>query len=486
VGTAISLSGISVTPSTANQTIAWSWSPSGNASLSGTNLTPSATGTLTLTAKVVNGSGGGTDYTYDYSISIVNTYTVNYDTNGGTPTSITAKTGVLWGDNNLLPASLPTKAGYTLSWDVSVGGTGTGVTNSSAFSGLATSDAVAFITLQAQWTAKTYTVDYDTNGGTPSSITAKTGVQWGNTNLLPASLPTMTGYALSWNVSAGGTGTGVTNSSAFSSLATNNTVASITLQAQWTPITYTVAYNVNGFSELSAPSSHTGVQYGTNITIAAALSRGDFTFVKWNTLANGSGTDYTAGVSANNLSAAQGATVTLYAQWDFDYDLGDTGPRGGIVFYRTKSGFNLLDNDGTSKRCYYMEAAASDASMSWAQSPYTTTSSGIAVSGVIGGGKRNTQRLLAVDSTKFPAAAYCDSYDGGTNGWFLPNIAELAPFATSGFCTSAGSGAWTSEEHPSNANNSWTVDLPNSPNTTGNSTGYSKNLPAMCRPVRAF
>jgi hypothetical protein len=39
------------------------------------------------------------------------------------------------------------------------------------------------------------------------------------------------------------------------------------------------------------------------------------TFTGWNTNAAGTGTAYTAGQSVTNLSTANGATVTLYAQW---------------------------------------------------------------------------------------------------------------------------------------------------------------------------
>jgi uncharacterized repeat protein (TIGR02543 family) len=89
--------------------------------------------------------------------------------------------------------------------------------------------------------------------------------------------------------------------------------AGVTMHAQWTPVTYTVAYNANGGNGSMAASTHT---YGVpkNLT-ANAFTRTGHTFAGWNTAANGGGTNYSDGASVSNLSATQSATVDLYAQW---------------------------------------------------------------------------------------------------------------------------------------------------------------------------
>ena len=71
---------------------------------------------------------------------------------------------------------------------------------------------------------------------------------------------------------------------------------------------YTVAYNANGGS--GAPASQTKT-YGTALTLRTAIpARSGYTFVRWNTKADGSGTGYAAGASYTTNAA-----VTLYAIW---------------------------------------------------------------------------------------------------------------------------------------------------------------------------
>ena len=72
--------------------------------------------------------------------------------------------------------------------------------------------------------------------------------------------------------------------------------------------TYTISYNANGGS--GAPSSQTKT-YGTSLTLSSTKpTRTGFTFSKWNTKSDGSGTSYSSGA---NYTANSG--TTLYAIW---------------------------------------------------------------------------------------------------------------------------------------------------------------------------
>ena len=150
-------------------------------------------------------------------------FTVTFDRNGGTSDANPPSRVAPNGSTIALP-SPPIRPGYSFTgWNTQPAGNGNVFDQNSRVN----SD----IKLHAQWKEKTYTVNYDTNGG--SAIAAKTGVKWGNTNLLPGNPTKANSIFGGWNVSSGGSGTNVSNNAAFSSLASNDSVSSITLKAQW-------------------------------------------------------------------------------------------------------------------------------------------------------------------------------------------------------------------------------------------------------------
>jgi uncharacterized repeat protein (TIGR02543 family) len=130
---------------------------------------------------------------------------------------------------NPADAKAPVRAGYTFGgWYRNAGAT--------AAVGAATMP-MANKTIYAKWTAKHYTVHYDTNGGTPEVIADKI-VRWREAGLLPAENPVLAGYTfLRWDVTEGGNGTAdntnVQNAAAYASLAANEQTMAITLTAQW-------------------------------------------------------------------------------------------------------------------------------------------------------------------------------------------------------------------------------------------------------------
>ena len=219
------------------------------------------------------------------------TYTVDYNINytGGTnPSSVTVNAG----DSITLPS--PTRSGYTLAgWYTSASG-GTKVGNAGD-----SYTPSGSIPLYAQWTKVTYTVAYNINytGGTnPSSVTVNAGAS----TTLPN--PTRSGYTLAgWYTSASG-GDRVGNGGD-SYIPSGNT----TLYAQWTKVTYTVAYNIN-YTGGTNPSSVT-VNAGDSTTLPNP-TRSGYTFNGWYTSASGGDRVGNAGDSY-----APSGNTTLYAQW---------------------------------------------------------------------------------------------------------------------------------------------------------------------------
>lgn len=89
-----------------------------------------------------------------------------------------------------------------------------------------------------------------------------------------------------------------------------------TLNAQWTPWKHTVTYNANAGNDASVkgiPASQSKTA-NVDITLSSdAPTRNGYTFLGWNTQADGNGTAYAAG--ATYTHDQDGGTVTLYAKW---------------------------------------------------------------------------------------------------------------------------------------------------------------------------
>ena len=173
-----------------------------------------------------------------------------------------------------------------------------------------------------------YAIKYNANGGSgvPSSQTK----YYGKNLTLSSTKPTRTGYTfVKWNTKSDGSGTNYSPGASY----TNN--AAVTLYAIWKINTYSVSYNANGGS--GAPAQQTKT-YGVNLTLSTTRpTRTGYTFSKWNTKSDGSGTSYNPGASYTSNAA-----VTLYAIWTLNtyvvmYDgNGESDPVSGVPGQQTK------------------------------------------------------------------------------------------------------------------------------------------------------
>ena len=151
----------------------------------------------------------------------------------------------------------------------------------------------------ASVTMTPFEVSFDVDGG--SAVDSEYGYY---TAVPEPTAPTWTGHSF------GGWYTGDSFATAydFSALVT----ADKTLFAKWTPNTYTVAYNANGGTGMTASGSHT---YDTEKALTAnGFTRENYTFAGWATSPTGAAV-YSNGQNVLNLTAVNGATVTLYAKW---------------------------------------------------------------------------------------------------------------------------------------------------------------------------
>jgi uncharacterized repeat protein (TIGR02543 family) len=210
-------------------------------------------------------------------------------------------------------------------WNTAADGSGTSYPAGSEY----TMPSSGNVDLYAQWInpATTYTLTYNAGTGgsgtapaAPTSYSSKAPATiLGNTGPFTNSDPTKIFYG--WNTAANGTGTSYP---AGSTITMN---ADKTLYAQWVSATpqYTVTYNGNGASGTIPTQTYPG---GLQATILgqATLTRPGYSFLGWNTAADGTGSVYqpTSSVVINS-------NLALYAQWAPGKVIKDCGSFTGAV-----------------------------------------------------------------------------------------------------------------------------------------------------------
>jgi len=269
-------------------------------------------------------------------------YAISYDLGGGkdpgNPGTYTIETGTF-------SLKAPTRAGYTFTgWTGSNGSTPQkdvkiekGSTGAKEY--------------KAHWTPNGYKIAFDGNGSTSGSTAGQDMTYDQAANLNPNGFARK-GYTFGgWNTKADGSGTGYANKQSVKNLATSGTV---TLYAQWDPISYTLVFNGN--KATSGSTDDVPATYDKNATIPdSGYRRTGYTFKEWNTKADGSGKSYSPGDKVKNLTDKDGGTVTFYAVWDpisYTVAFDGNGAKGGetasmkVDYDQTK---NLTENGFTRK-----------------------------------------------------------------------------------------------------------------------------------------
>lgn len=217
-------------------------------------------------------------------------YTVTYNANSGSgaPSSQTK----WYGESLVLSSTKPTRTNYVFKrWNTNTSDTGTAYNSGATYTGNAA------LTLYAIWNAYVY---FNANGGSGAPAT-QTKV-YGQDLTLSSTKPTRSGYVFKrWNTNTSDTGT------AYESGATYTSNSTMTVYAIWNPL---ITYDANGGS--GAPATQTKT-YGSALTLQTSTpTRAGYTFSKWNTARDGTGTSYNAG---GTVAAGMNTATTLYAQW---------------------------------------------------------------------------------------------------------------------------------------------------------------------------
>ena len=237
---------------------------------------------------------------------VANTYTVTLHRSNGTggTDSVTATY-----DAAMPKINIPTRTGYDFSgyYDATSGGT-------QYYTSLGTSarswNKTANTTLYAHWTEKTAVLTYDkselSSANVPSAITMKYTTE---TTLTKGTAPS--GYVFyGWATSDTRAKAGNKDYEGTAVYKKANVVpTNATLYAIWYSRVY---YNANGHG--TAPSTANAF-YNSKIVAEAALSATGYTFNGWNTKADGTGTNFTAGSSVVKAANAYKPDISLYAKW---------------------------------------------------------------------------------------------------------------------------------------------------------------------------
>ena len=260
-----------------------------------------------------------------------NAYTVKFDANGGT--GAMADMRLVYDVKTNLTANGFSRTGYNFSGWATSKSADVKYANRAVVSNL-TATANGTYTLYAKWTAKTYTVTLDWQGGTggSSSVTATYDAA------MPSmTKPTRTGYTFGgyWT-GKGGSGTQY-YTQAGASARTWNIANNTTLYAKWTANAYTVTLDRQGGT---GGTGSTNAVYASAMPSIAVPTRTGYTFGGYWTETGGSGTQYytQAGASARTWNIAN--NTTLYAKWtantytvQFDANSGSVTPSSKNVTY---------------------------------------------------------------------------------------------------------------------------------------------------------
>ncbi|MDP8203322.1 MAG: InlB B-repeat-containing protein, partial [Candidatus Tenebribacter mawsonii] len=214
--------------------------------------------------------------------------------------------------------------GWTMTgWNTSKDGTGTAYDLDENVVNL--TNMTETLTLHAQWTENYYTVKYNSNIPSNATNTISETIldsthQYENVDNLNINEFTLFGWNfVGWNRSSDGSGVSFLDEGEITQLSATD-AGTVFLYAQWEPYKYSVKFDINkpsaSTNEFTGTIEDMDCVYDTEFT----LSSNDYgiigwTFVKWNTSADGSGYDYDNQSTIFNLTDVDLGEVIIYAQW---------------------------------------------------------------------------------------------------------------------------------------------------------------------------
>lgn len=242
-----------------------------------------------------------------------NEYSILFNANGGTG-NMDVQT-FKYDEEQALQENKLTREGYTFAgWNLAPDGSDTKYSNKESILNL-TEEQGKQIILYAQWSTNSYTVEFNSNGGTgtmQNQTFAYDAVKELRTNTF-----VKTGYTfVGWTETKEGIGFLYRDRAEVLNLTIEKN-GIVTLYAKWAKNKYSVVYNSNApEGTITGKMENSAFEYNTK----ASLKENEFTrigykFKCWNTAPNGTGTSYKNSAEVYNLTEVANGIVTLYAEW---------------------------------------------------------------------------------------------------------------------------------------------------------------------------
>ena len=265
---------------------------------------PKATYSVKYSAN--GGSGAPSTQTKTYGTTL--TLSSTKPTHSSSSSTITTTYNYNYsGSTNGTKSSTKTISYSFSKWNTSSGGGGTSYSPGGSY----TANAAA--TLYAQWTSSTsyssFTLPTPSRSNSTSTITTTYNYNYsGSTSGSKSSTKTISYTFSKWNTKSDGSGT------SYSGGGTYKPTSNSTLYAQWSSSTSYSSFTLPSPTRSNATTNYT-VTYNANggtcgKSSATATKTTKYTFSKWNTKSDGSGTSYSGGGTYKPTS-----NTTLYAQW---------------------------------------------------------------------------------------------------------------------------------------------------------------------------
>ena len=272
------------------------------------------------------------------------------------------------------------------------------------------------VPLYALWEINDYTITFEKNDELAEGEMEDQTITYDETANLNSNCFTNPGMRfIGWSTTPAGE-VEYSDQASYSMAASN-----VVLYAIWDANEYTIIFNKNSSEATGEMNNQIIASRDAEYMVLNSFCNPGWVFQGWATSSDG------------DVAFLDGALfymgytdVNLFAIWDyFDYEIGDTGPAGGKIFYDDESdGVDDIEN------IRYLEAApfgwyngGNDPGFQWSQN---NTDIPISYNTQIGSGKSNTQSIVDDLSAGNSAAKICYNLSlSDYEDWFLPSRDEL-------------------------------------------------------------